>query len=281
MDNRPKPALRAVLFDMDDTLIDWSGRVVDWVDYRRSHLEQVFEFVTTNLHSVTHPNGEEEFITAAVRNIEHAWLEAYETGHAPHIGTSIALALHSIGVPNELLNRERLLRAYEWGPVEGVVAFPDALTVLPQLRTAGLTLGVITNSSQPMWMRDIELRAFALIEHLNGPRLSAADVGYLKPHPAIFETALANLGMAAGEVVFVGDNPHADIIGAQGVKMRAVLRHLADGSNHHHTVQPDAIIDSLDELPALLDRWYPGWRDPQQTPAADPVRSASRSAADR
>jgi HAD superfamily hydrolase (TIGR01549 family) len=266
VDSQNRPAIKAVLFDMDDTLIDWSGRAVDWVDYRRVHLEQVFSFVNSQLYAMKGEAAQEAFIAGAIHNIELAWIEAYETGYAPHIGTSIAQALNSIGVPNELLNRERLLRAYEWGPVEGVVAFPDALDVLPQLRAAGLKLGVITNSSQPMWMRDIELKAFSLIDYLDGPRLSAADVGYLKPHPAIFETALAKLGFGAHEVVFVGDNPLADIQGAQSVKMRAVLRHLADGSNHKHATQPDAVINSLYDLLPVLDQWFPDWRSQVEPP---------------
>ena len=42
--------------------------------------------------------------------------------------------------------------------------------------------------------------------------------------PAIFEAALDCLGVQVDEAVFVGDNPEADIAGAQSIGMKAVLR---------------------------------------------------------
>lgn len=258
-------ALKAILFDMDDTLIDWSTRAVEWVDYRRSHLELVYDFVHDELYPLHKPNSRDEFIQAAVRQIENAWADAMGTLRAPHIGTCIALALQTIGVPGELLNRERLLRAYEWGPVDGVRVFPDVAEVLPLLLDSGLTLGVVTNSSQPMWLRDIELKAFGLYDFINGPRISAADVGWLKPHAHIFNTALSLLpGLTPDEVVFVGDNPRADIFGAQGVGMKAVLRYLENGSNRVHEAEPDAEIENFYDLLNVLDVWYPGWRPVSQ-----------------
>lgn len=261
MSQQPPPTiLKAILFDLDDTLIDWSGRAVDWVDYRRNHLHQVFDFVHNELYPLDAPDIRTEFIATAVKNIENAWVDAYTSMVAPHIGTCVAQAFQSVGVPTELLNRERLLQAYDWGPVEGVVAFPDVLDVLPQFVAAGLTLGVVTNSSQPMWMRDVELRAFNLIDYLNGPRISAADVGFLKPHPYIFQTALASLNLPPEAVVFVGDNPRADIVGAQQLSIKAVLRYLANDSNRQHSTTPDGEIENFYDLLTLLDAWYPGWR---------------------
>ena len=106
-------------------------------------------------------------------------------------------------------------------------------------------------------------------------RLAAADTGYLKPHPRIFQAALAQLGTAADETVFIGDNPNADIAGALAVGMRAVLRithrvfdsgiravkqnaeHAANGGE----TDLQARLHSLEELPAILDKWYPDWRN--------------------
>lgn len=261
-----QPALKAILFDMDDTLIDWSTRSVDWVDYRRSHLELVYDFVHDELYPLHKPNSKEEFIVAAVRSIENAWNDAMGTLRAPNIGTCIAQALQTIGVPSELLNRERLLRAYEWGPVDGVQVFPDVAETLPILLESGLILGIVTNSSQPMWLRDIELRAFGLLDYINGPRISAADVGWLKPHNHIFNTALSLLpGIQLNEVVFVGDNPRADVFGAQNVGMKGILRYLENGSNRVHEAKPDAEIENFHDLLNVLDAWYPGWRRVSQS----------------
>jgi HAD superfamily hydrolase (TIGR01509 family) len=264
----PRSALKAVLFDMDDTLIDWSQRSGNWAEYRLAHLEQVYQYVVENVYPIEAP---EAFYEATAQLYERDWMEAYDSSEPlrpPHIGTVLARALQTVGVPPELLNREVLMRAYNWQPVEGVVPFPDALSVLPILRASGLKLGIITNSAQPMWMRDIELTAFGLIDYFPECRLSAADVGYLKPHPAIFETALANLGVTPGEALFIGDNPEADVEGAQRVGMRGVLRSIpARSAEIHRAIVPDAAIDTLHDLLPLLGQWWPDWQPTSPTAA--------------
>ena len=122
-------------------------------------------------------------------------------------------------------------------------------------------LGLITNASTPMWLRDTELEEVGLLHYFSDCRLSAVDVGYLKPHPAIFQHALDKLQLQPSEVVFVGDNPEADVSGAQSVGMKAVLRVVQKpGIITSRLFTPDARIDTFHELPAILDEWYPGWR---------------------
>ncbi len=261
----PRAGLKAVLFDLDDTLIDWSQRMSNWSDYRQVHLAQVYQFVVNTIHPLETPDA---FYEATAQLFERAWIDGFQDLRSPHIGTVLARALQMVGVPAERLNREALMHAYNWQPVTGVVPFPDVLDVLPILRASGLKLGIITNSAQPMWMRDIELAAFGLIEFFPDCRVSAADVGYLKPHPAIFETALANLGVGPGEVLFIGDNPEADIGGAQGIGVRGVLRNIPSRTLEvNRAIVPDAAIDTLHDLLPLLEGWWPGWQRTQPIPA--------------
>ncbi len=252
-----QPVLKALLFDMDDTLIDWSQRALDWSDYRHRHLEQVYDYIIREVHPLNVPDA---FYEAASQLFEQAWLEAYQGMRAPHVGTVLARALETVGVPIEQINREAVLRAYNWQPVPGVVPFPDVLEILPILCDSGVKTGIITNSAQPMWMRDLELKAYGLLSHFIDCRLSAADVGYLKPHPAIFEAALACLGVRADEVVFVGDNPEADVAGAQSIGMRAILRIIPRAHPVPAHIEPDGTIHTFHDLLPLLDQWYPGWR---------------------
>jgi len=143
---------------------------------------------------------------------------------------------------------------------------------LDELRSRGIRLGVVTNSSQPMLLRDHELRQHGLLPYFPDCRLAAADVGYLKPHPRIFRCALERIGVAPAEAVFIGDNPIADVSGALGVGMRAVQRLRADeasvsGGHPRLTTGDDGFIrgqpclHTFDDLPAVLDDWYPDWRD--------------------
>ena len=132
--------------------------------------------------------------------------------------------------------------------------------MLEALRARGLKLGIVTNASQTMAMRDAELRTLGLIEYFPDCRIAAADVGYLKPHRRIFQAALERIGANAAETVFIGDNPIADIAGAEAAGMRAAQRvngsaAAADGG----LWQRQSCLRSLTELPAILDAWYPGW----------------------
>ncbi len=50
-----QPTLKAILFDMDDTLIDWSQRTNDWDKNRQVQLARVLEYVTMEVHAIDEP----------------------------------------------------------------------------------------------------------------------------------------------------------------------------------------------------------------------------------
>jgi putative hydrolase of the HAD superfamily len=88
---------------------------------------------------------------------------------------------------------------------------------------------------------------------LFGVIVDSARVGYSKPDPKIFETALAALGVAADEATFVGDFVARDMRGARD----AGLEHIwMAGHGAPAGIGPccaaDPVIRSLGELTALL-----------------------------
>ena len=252
------PVLRAVLFDLDDTLIDWSGFDHDWEKHERTLLRSVYDYVRAELHPL---DDFEALVATFFARTRAAWEDARASLRAPHLGAVLANSLVDLGVPPARVNARRLLEAYPWGAHPGAAVFPDALDVLPLLRRHGVRVGIVTNAYQPMWLRDREIEHFGLLPHFPECRVSAADVGYLKPHPAIFEHALRLVGARPEQAVFVGDNPVADIAGAQAVGLQAVLRvtHPAPPMLSGLIV-PDRAVNSLHELPDILDQWFPGWR---------------------
>ncbi len=252
--------LKAILFDMDDTLIDWSARRTDWREYDRRSFTRLHGYLAEHLGL---SDGAQAFVEGLEMQFERERLMAGESLRAVHMINLMHRMLSGMGAGD--LSREafrELLEGYAgWGLMPGVVPFPDVLAVLPELRAAGLALGIVTNAWLPMWLRDRELQAAGLLSFFPC-RVAAADVGYVKPHPVIFERALDCLGVQPEEAIMIGDWPTADIIGAQYLGMRGVLRTREDFS----PVQtgefiPDAVIDTLHELPPLLDRWYPEWRN--------------------
>jgi HAD superfamily hydrolase (TIGR01458 family) len=76
-----------------------------------------------------------------------------------------------------------------------------------------------------------------------------------KPTAAYFESALEELDAAPGEAVMVGDDVEADIGGAKNLGMRGVL--VRTGKFRPATLreadpQPDAVLDSIADLPGYL-----------------------------
>ena len=135
----------------------------------------------------------------------------------------------------------------DWAANHHFDLYDDVHAVLPRLAASGLTLGVISNSHR-------SLEAFT--EHFDLDRyvrthVSAHPNRYMKPHPSIFEAALASAGVGAHEAVMVGDSLKADVHGAIGAGLRAVwLRRSGDDSVDRPAHVP--LIRRLHELPALL-----------------------------
>jgi 2-haloalkanoic acid dehalogenase type II len=248
--------LRAVLFDMDDTLIDWSTRKGNWVDLTQQHLTPIHEYLQKAGHKVPDLTIVAEVYSQQSR---YAWESITPPEwNCPRLVEILRATLKTLNLETDKLDMENIQRLYAWGPIPGVRPFDGTIEVLRTLREGGLKTGLITNASMPMWMRDTELKAMGLLELLD-ERLTAGDVGKFKPHARPFQEALKRLHIAADEAVFVGDQMHDDVAGAQAVGMRAVwIRRGADISNG--SCKPNATIVSIRELLDTLDLWFPGWR---------------------
>jgi FMN phosphatase YigB (HAD superfamily) len=250
--------LKAVLFDLDDTLLDWSGFKQEWATFEVGYLRRVFDYVCAEIHPLSDLDN---YVIEFRNRTREAWRAGRGTLVAPHLGTLLVETAVALGAPADKLDAHRCLEVYGWGVVPGTTAFPEAVEMLKLFQEKGVKVGIITNAYQPMWLRDLELRELGLFDYFPTCRISAADVGYLKPHPAIFEGALKCLGTNPQETIFVGDNPIADVAGAQGAGLQAILRvahpvpPMLSG-----LIIPDGAINNLNELPAVLDNLYPGWR---------------------
>ncbi len=105
--------------------------------------------------------------------------------------------------------------AYE--PVDRVPE--DVPPTLEALREAGFKVGLISNRSRPL---DDTLEKIGLTG-LFDLALAAGEVGWYKPDPRVFEWGLRLLQVEAAQAIYVGDNYHADVLGARGAGMTPVL----------------------------------------------------------
>lgn len=122
--------------------------------------------------------------------------------------------------------------------------FPAALGVLERL-AGRYTLGALTNGNASF--RRLGLDRFFAFGY------SAADVGACKPHPALFERALAHAGVPPSEAVHVGDHPVDDIEGAGAAGMATIwLNPAATEAAAGRGGRATATIAGLRELPAAI-----------------------------
>jgi putative hydrolase of the HAD superfamily len=107
----------------------------------------------------------------------------------------------------------------EWNV--GIAAIPGVAELLADLNAAGHTLAVVSNVCHPPLVPD-HLEALGLADAFAAV-VTSIEVGWRKPRPEIFAAALAAVGAAPTDAVFVGDNPVADYAGATAAGMAAWL----------------------------------------------------------
>ena len=219
--------VRAVLFDLYDTLV-WS----DW-PVMRAELEERFglteadlirAFVQTRAARSVGTYGSAEGDLRAV--LEAAGIEA-----GPELVSE--------------LSEDRVARFLN----DGVHLWDDSLPTIRALRERGIRTAVVSNcdhSTRPVVER------LGLVEETDAMILSF-EVRAAKPDPAIYQAALAAVGVAASEAVFVDDQARY-CEGAVAVGMRALLILREDASPAEGVSEAGSlgVIRSLEEVLALV-----------------------------
>jgi putative hydrolase of the HAD superfamily len=233
--------LSAVLFDLDDTLLDYSGRSeICWAE---------------SCSSIAVPAGVDgDALVRAIRNagrlfwsdpVRHrrertdmlgAWRKIAEAAlaqcGAPVDGLGSAMA-------EDFLRRRR----------DSWRLFPEAREVLQRFRDVGLPLGLVTNGDARMQRDKIEghdLAGFFDVIVIEG------EFGAGKPDEAVYRHALGALGADATRTWMIGDNLEWDIFGAQRVGARAAwVDRVGHGLPGDSVTRPDRIVRSLHDLADL------------------------------
>lgn len=135
-------------------------------------------------------------------NHTRRYLIAY--GHPPDQAAQVAVEIH-----------RRM--SIEYNPKPWVP--PEVFEVLHTLKAAGFLLGIVSNRTDPL---DDELQRLGLDNYID-LTLTAGEVNSWKPDTGIFLQAVLRLQVRPAEVLYVGDNYYADVIGARNAGLRPVL----------------------------------------------------------
>lgn len=141
--------------------------------------------------------------------------------------------------------------------VASVQALPGLKPVLADLATR-YRLGIISN--YPYYEAVPAVLEAAGVRQYFGSIIVSAAAGTFKPERRLFQAAADELGVPLRDIVHVGDDIAADIVGAIAAGARAVYSREYVGASHGQFLRydkaelpPDVrVVDSLSELPALL-----------------------------
>jgi len=115
-------------------------------------------------------------------------------------------------------------------------------------------LGIVSNTGRtPGVILRRVLDRHGLLGHFGAISYSD-EVGVRKPDAEIFQATLARAGVRPEEAVHIGDNPDADVVGAQAVGMRAA--HYTAGFRAP-AARADLVVPDLAMLPAEVFRIAP------------------------
>ncbi|MEX0760403.1 MAG: haloacid dehalogenase type II [Tistlia sp.] len=179
------------------------------------------------------------------KQLEYTWLRSLMGRHADFwqvTGEALdyAMALHGIADP---ALRERLLQLYR-----SLEAYPDVRPALERLRAGGIRTAILSNG-EPSMLSDAV--AHAGIADLLDDVQSVESVGIFKPDPRVYRLSVERLGVPAARIAFVSTNAW-DAAGAGYFGFRVAWMNRFGLPDERLGNSPDAVIEGLDALPALL-----------------------------
>ncbi len=221
-------AIQAVLFDLDQTL--WSvGPQPDWAEITAlQSAELAPHFARFALDHFDPP----EFVRRFWTNLnvqfpdpdsladppleERRWIEG------PAVLRS-TLAEHGATCAED--DASALWEALNNVPLRhfNIRLFADAASTVEALRAAGYRLAIVTARPLTEAIVRRELRDQGLPDVFEAV-VTSGEVGYRKPHPLVFGSALARLGVPPDEAIVVGDSYEDDIVPAAKLGIIPVLK---------------------------------------------------------
>lgn len=191
--------IKAVLFDLDGTLLDRDASVRRFIDLQYDRFEHF-------LDSITKKEYIERFLQ--LDNRGYVWKDK--------VYQQMIKEFEIIGI-----SWEELLQDYISEFKYSCIPFPHLIEMLEELKTRNIAIGMITNGRGQFQMDNIQ--ALGIEKYFDSILVSEWE-GMKKPNPNIFLKALQDLEVNPEESLFIGDHPENDVIAATAVGMKGVWK---------------------------------------------------------
>ena len=179
------------------------------------------------------------------KQLQYSWLRAIQGRHVDFwqvTGEALDFALDTAAIADSTV-RDRLMAMYL-----KLDAFPEVPDMLKRLNVAGLKTAILSNGSPEMLDAAV---GNAGIGSLLDAVLSVEAVGVYKPHPKVYQYAIDQLGIKAGEIAFQSSNAW-DAHAASLCGMRVIWCNRYRQRPERLPGLPDFEIASLAEFPDLV-----------------------------
>jgi putative hydrolase of the HAD superfamily len=140
--------------------------------------------------------------------------------------------------------------AYRRAREAALVPYPHVYMTLMELTKMQLKLAVVSDApAREAWLRLCYLN----LHHIFDVVVTFDDTGERKPAPGPFKKALEKLEVKAGESLMIGDWAERDMIGAKQVGMKTVFAKYGDtfGTVHSHA---DYDVDDISQLVDIVKK---------------------------
>lgn len=215
--------IKAVLFDLDGTLLDRDESVKRFIHRQYDRMNRV-------VGHISRENYTKRFIELDQRG--YVWKDKVYQQLVKEFQITE-------------LTWEGLLQDYLDDFKNHCVPFPNLITTLEKLKSYNLQLGMITNGRGQFQMDNI--KALGIERYFDTILISEWE-GVKKPDPEIFTRAMKKLNVLPHQSIFVGDHPENDVKAAQNVGMKGIWKK----DIHWDQVEADFIVNELAEIPLII-----------------------------
>lgn len=233
---------RAILFDLDDTLISLGRRPL------------LLAAVAEEFAAELTPPGPVRLAEA----MESAF-RAYWSDPERHRIGRMDLAAARLGIVTEVFAdlqakapaltpqaAAAFAARFDAYREEQIRFFPGALQAIDELKRRGVKLALVTNGAAAVQRAKIE--RFDLAHRFDHIQIEG-EAGFGKPEEQAYRHAMAALGVEAHETWMVGDNLEWEVAAPQRLGIHAIWHdHLGVGLPRDSSIRPDRIILSIGEL---------------------------------
>ncbi len=229
--------IRAILFDLDGTLRynDPPGREF-FLDYGASIGLPIDDEIRRRVYQWEHAYWAESpdlLADAAAFPDNKSFWQHYSTRQLAVMGCTPAQAA-------ELGPQFNAYMTEHYKPAD--LLFDDTYETLSALKARGYILGVVSNRDKPFGEYLAEKGIAGVVDFT----LSGGEAGAKKPNPEILLRAAKMAGVEPAHSIYVGDNYHADVVGARAAGMRPILY-------DRHSIFDHADCEVITELKQLLE----------------------------